>query len=164
MILGLDPSFRATGWVIADDSGLVLNAGCISTTPKKGVRPQHDDLRRIRILRDGLKHLGRSYPITQCSSELLGGSQSSRAARSLGIASALVEASFPWCDIVYVEPRAVKLAMTGNPNASKRMMVNVARRYQSLGQLMDGKTVVACEAIADALGVLVASELVQVRG
>lgn len=94
-LMGVDAGFGKLGWVVADaDEGEVLGFDCIKTTKqsdKRGTRVADDDVRRCKLLRNGLLEAHREYePRAWFVENPSGGSKSSRAARSMGMATALL--------------------------------------------------------------------------
>jgi Holliday junction resolvasome RuvABC endonuclease subunit len=162
MILALDPSLCCTGWVLApakDSPVGELLCGVITTEPapkKQRLYVAEDDAQRAlkvcRALLD-LKVRDRDCLVV---SEQPAGSRHARSASALKlIQGALVGLRVPEEPIRWVTALEAKVALCGRKGASKDQMVEAARRR---GLKMAGNKP-ACEAMADAFAVLLASGL-----
>jgi Holliday junction resolvasome RuvABC endonuclease subunit len=130
-ILGIDPSMNNLGLANAtlDLDTLSIHIDNLSlpqTTSENGktVRKNSDDIRRARILYEGMVSAceGVSFAIA----EVPVGSQSSRAMASYGICCGILAA----CPIplIQVTPMEVKLAAIGEKNAAKDEMIEWAMK------------------------------------
>lgn len=160
MILALDPSLTCFGWLVADESGRVANYGAIVTEPeskKRHIYQGDDDARRAALLIGQLGILVRQYGVTAIASEQPAGSKSAVSAKALGIAMAAVVATAEYAGVEIRWVRAVeaKVALTRSKAATKDRMVEFAKHH---GVAFNG-TKPCREAVADALGVLLASGL-----
>ncbi|QYW02268.1 RuvC-like Holliday junction resolvase [Stenotrophomonas phage Philippe] len=125
-------------------------------TTSKQLRVNSDDLARAKILADGLYEA-----VSDCKAifvEVPVGSQSARAMASYGICvgvlGSLLSRGLP---LIEVTPTEVKIAMTGNKNASKEAMIAAARDlYPKAPWPMKSGQVVASSAehMADAIGAI----------
>jgi len=134
--MGIDIGFVATGWVIVrvGDYSCVIDSGTILTEPatkKTSVRVADSDAERAGIIYRELYNAITLHGPHGIAMELpSGGAQGARANRAMGIATgvggALIAATGLPCE--YVTPQAVKMAMTGQRNASKEQMMHRARQ------------------------------------
>ena len=128
-IVGIDPSLRNFGIVKAtldphtleytvDDLFLVGT----ESQDKKVVRKNSDDLRRGKLLFDGLTEACRGASLA--IAEIPVGSQSARAMASYGVCVGVLAA----CPIplIQVTPTEVKMATVGSKTASKNEMISWA--------------------------------------
>lgn len=84
MIIAIDPSLRATGYVVYDPGEKkIVDSGCIKTEKESGSVIE-DNIRRIRKIVEVIDGKIREYDCNKMWMELIGGSQSASAARGLG--------------------------------------------------------------------------------
>jgi hypothetical protein len=167
-IIGIDPSLRNCGIVKAtldpftleytvDDLILVST----ESQDKKVVRKNSDDLRRGKLLFDGLTEACRGASIA--IAEIPVGSQSARAMASYGVCVGVL-AGCP-IPLIQVIPTEVKMAAVGSKTASKAEMIAWAtekfpaapwltRKFKGKLDLID-----ANEHLADAIGAIEAGLL-----
>jgi Holliday junction resolvasome RuvABC endonuclease subunit len=180
--LGIDPSLTATGWVLVD--GDKITFGCIRTEPeqkKRRIYKCDDTTRRLELILNGINQqvgpqLYKEGVRVAC--EQPAGSQSALAAAALAeVHGALV--AMLWSDSLldgcaWIPARDAKLALTGDKSASKETMIEKARAWFMDCTLTYGASKDdlhrhaepyftelpkrSQEAIADALGVLLASK------
>lgn len=172
--LGIDPSLTATGWILVD--GDRIDFGCIRTKPEQKKRhtfKSDDTTRRLELI---LRALGNACAnrILRCiefACEQPAGAQSAAAASALGeVHGALVGWFFALgvLDRVrWIPARDGKLALAGSVGASKDLMVGKAANFLSVRATREKQMLFSCatkveqEAVADALGVLLASKLMK---
>lgn len=160
-IIGCDPSLRNWGLVKATLDPFTLeytidDLTLIGTEGEAGkvVRKNSDDLRRAKLLFDGLTEAckGASFAFA----EVPVGSQSARAMASYGVCVGVL-ASCP-IPLIQVMPTEVKIAATGFKQAAKEEMIQWAmNKFPAAPWLMrkhKGKMepVAANEHLADAVG------------
>lgn len=166
-VAGMDPSFTNWGTAVGNlclETGYLTQVTTDLQRTEKGkdkqVRVNSDDLRRTEDLArhaftvaDGVKVTFSECPV---------GSQSASAMKSVGIAHGIIGAMRAKGYIVIeVQARAVKKALTGNPNASKADMIAAAMTlYPDAGWTLNkGKPTNNCEHRADAIGAIHAGVL-----
>jgi Holliday junction resolvasome RuvABC endonuclease subunit len=166
-VVGVDPSLRNFGLVRAslelDDMtfqvlGMRLVKSDDEAKQKKTVRKNSDDLRRARILQEGMAAacLEASFAFV----EVPVGSQSARAMASYGICVGVLS-SCP-IPVIEVTPSEVKLAMTGHKTATKDEMIEAAVKNHPdalwLTRKLKGESVLLAENehLADAIGAIMA--------
>ena len=109
-VLAIDPAFNSIGWVFMVD-GELISRGCLHPPkPNAKAGKMEDDFRRAAALCRELNFTVRFYNPDKVCLELPGGCKSSRAARMLGMATALVAAvtNEAQSDTHLVSPFAVK--------------------------------------------------------
>lgn len=131
ILAGIDPSLRNFGMVKGHfevsqgDFGLsdiTLIETSSDNKNKKSVRKNSDDLRRATEIYEGMTDFLTGVDIAFV--EIPIGSQTSRAMTSYGICIGLLaSAKVP---LIQVTPAEVKLAATGNKNATKQQMIDWA--------------------------------------
>jgi Holliday junction resolvasome RuvABC endonuclease subunit len=171
-IIGLDPSLTHTGIAIGeydtDTSGFVVRElRIVVTENEKGklVRQNSDDLRRARMVSEGIRLAcdGALFAV----SEVPTGAQSARAALAFGmVIGILANVAVP---LIQVTPTEVKMAAVGHRQASKEEMIEWAVGKHPLANWMlherNGKThkkgdlMNANEHLADAVAVVEAGML-----
>lgn len=126
-VLGIDMAFENMGLVFAEVD--VMTCEVVSVTglklvktqkgkDSKQVRKSSDDLRRARELHQAIVEASRGVGLAMA--EVPGGSQSARAAKTLGIATGVLASV--QCPLIEVSPDEVKLASVGSKTASKEDM------------------------------------------
>lgn len=154
-IMAYDPSLTGWGWVILKVDGTVVACGCIKTEPQnkvRRIRKGDDDIRRISEINNILLRRIRHHKVSYFLSELPHGSQSSSAAKMIGITSAVAQTQAQVLDIPiewYSEGDAKK-ALLGKISATKAETIEaidnqyavpwMAHKYQN-------------EAVADAMAI-----------
>lgn len=163
----MDPSY--TNWGTAEgqlclDTGVLTDVMTDLQSTKKGkdkqVRTNSDDLRRCEDLAAHAFTVGGRVKVV--FSECPVGSQSANAMKSVGVAHGIVGAMrAKGIIVIEVQARAVKKALTGNPNASKADMIEAAMAlYPNAGWTFHkGKPTNNCEHRADALAAIHAGVL-----
>jgi len=158
MLLSVDAGFKKLGWAVFD-KGVPVAWGIIKTekSTKKTTRMADDNAYRCgQIARKLLQIIG-NYKCTGIVGELpSGGSKSSSAARSMGLATGIagtlvgiLDLPAEWCT-----PGEVKIAVTGKVKASKdEVMDGIRGRFS---QCDFPKTKTGFEDIADACGAYLA--------
>jgi Holliday junction resolvasome RuvABC endonuclease subunit len=128
IIAGLDPSLSNFGMAKGklEDNFFALEhlhlAQTESTKNKKQVRVNSDDLNRAKLLHTATMQFLKGVDIVAI--EIPVGSQSARAMASYGICVGIISSiKIP---IIQVTPAEVKLAATGNKNATKKQMIDWA--------------------------------------
>jgi len=180
--LGIDPSLTATGWILVD--GDRIDFGCIRTKPEQKKRhtfKSDDTTRRLELILRGLWDAQATTKLGSVRLDIEFACEQPAGARSAAAASALSEvhgALVGWFfalgmldRVRWVPARDGKLALGGEVSACKAEMMDQARRWLSkrtapCGELKyeiayDDLTKVEQEAVADALGVLLASKLMK---
>lgn len=121
--------------------------------PKRGSKAG-DELRRARHIHSEM--LRNCVGMDMCAAEVPSGSQSAKAARSLGIVVGVL-AAHP-IPMIEVSQHDVKMAAVGNPRASKDQMIDWAvSLYPDLNWPIKSNGVIIkgrAEHLADAIGVL----------
>jgi len=138
-VVGLDPSLTHTGIAIGEydtDTGgfAVKELRLVVTENEKGklVRQNSDDLRRARMVSEGIRLAceGALFAV----SEIPSGAQSERAALAFGmVIGILANLSVP---LIQVTPSEVKMAAVGHRQASKEEMIAWAVRKHPLANWM----------------------------
>lgn len=166
-VAGMDPSY--TNWGTAEgqlclDTGILTDVMTDLQTTKKGkdkqVRVNSDDLRRSEDLAAHAFLVGERVRVV--FSECPVGSQSANSMKSVGVAHGIVGAlRAKGIIVIEVQAKAVKKALTGNPNASKADMIEAAMTiYPDAGWTFhQGKPTNNCEHRADAIGAIHAGVL-----
>ncbi len=93
-IMANDPSIQAWGWVVVSSTGIVVDAGCIKTSPsnkKLRTRKGDDRVRRITEINTELIRVIEEYEVSLLISELPHGSQSAVAAIMIGISTGVMQ-------------------------------------------------------------------------
>lgn len=157
MILSLDLAFRNTGYIIYDEkSKLIVKHGVIKTNKsKEKMSPVIDDINACKIVTQELYDLIENNKINTIITEMPTGSQSSRSAKALGMATAILIAITTIkkdINFEFYTPTEVKIALTNNKNATKDDMMDAARREYSYYTFPKQKG--QFEHIADSCGVL----------
>jgi Holliday junction resolvasome RuvABC endonuclease subunit len=131
-IIGIDPALRNTGLAIADydlvTGKLRITHVELAKTDKgkegKVVRKSSDDLSRARIIVEEIRRVVLIHKPNIAVAEVPGGCQSARGAFSNGICcGVLASLTLP---LIEVSPMEVKIASTGNKNASKDAIIQWA--------------------------------------
>ena len=166
-VAGMDPSY--TNWGTAEGqlcmvTGMLTDVTTDLQRTAKGkdkqVRVNSDDLRRCEDLASHAFLIGERVKVV--FSECPVGSQSANAMKSVGVAHGIVGAlRAKGIIVIEVQARAVKKALTGNPNASKADMIKAAMDlYPNAGWTWHrGKPTDNNEHRADALGAIHAGVL-----
>lgn len=169
-IVGIDPSLRNFGIVVAEldietmefkilDMRLVESED--DAKKAKTVRKNSDDLRRAKLLHEGMIEMCKGASIAFV--EVPVGSQSARAMASYGICIGVLAA----CPIPMIQltPTEVKLAMTGEKTATKDEMIEAAVAAHPEAKWMTRKVkgeislIASNEHLADATGAITAGLL-----
>lgn len=150
-ILGIDAGFAACGAALLgireDGEHQVTWCDSIKTRPeakKRNVYQADDDARRIAEITDWIVTIIGDHRPQLVAVELpTGGSKSSRAARSMGMATGLVVATLTFLEVGYlvVTPDQVKQAVTGKRQASKQQVMDAARLRWPIAPWSDTKWV-----------------------
>ena len=93
-ILTNDPSITAWGWAVVTPRGKVIKVGCIKTKPmhkKLRIREGDDRVRRIKEINSVLLKVIKKQNVKFILGELPAGSQSSVAAKAIGIVTAILQ-------------------------------------------------------------------------
>lgn len=133
-LIGIDVGFSNMGILVMKVPELeMVQWDVIQTQPQnkvKGIRKLDDDMERVKQLSLGLREVcykfqNENIKFMAVAEMPHGGAQSSRAARAMGISSAVAVSVFSMCEIPieFVYPQDAKLALTGNKNASKDDMI-----------------------------------------
>ncbi len=160
-IMGIDPSFRATGVALAHyhldtDRIEVTSLHLLKTekTKTKTVRRSSDDLACATHLFTELHRLRTEHQPVITLAEVPSGTQNARSSWALGITLGVL-ASFP-APLVELTAMEVKRGFTGNKTASKEAMIQSATElHPELPWVMHrGAFANKNEHLADAVGVL----------
>lgn len=169
-ILGLDPSFSATGYVIitgSKKSAKIVEAGWIPTMRDKGISVTFDDIGRIYQIVLELNALVTRYSPYLICTEVPLGSQSASAAKSLAIAKGIVATVCALRNITsrFINPLSVKLAVCGKRKAEKWEVIEAVENiYPSVKKLKgrlnrNGRFTLMHEARCDAIAVVLATTI-----
>jgi len=126
MIMSVDQGFSNYAYTLWDGYKHV-KSDLIQTRKETGGRVSTDMIRRHEIISSGLSQVMKDNRITLLIGEMPGfGAQSSSAAVAMTMASAItltlcLEHNIP---TIWHTPREIKRCFTGNPNASKKDMMN----------------------------------------
>lgn len=156
MILSLDLSFSATGYVIFEDNK-VVTTGVIKVPSKMHEKKQHNFNLRTGYLAENIKLLFDQYPISEVYFEDL---ISSKSANALKVLTACKTIVITLCTIKAVKykqvlPKTMKKCITNDANATKDQIIDeINRLYPSALNPKDPKY--KQEAIADSIGIYVA--------
>lgn len=172
LLIGIDPSLCCTGWITLDGDRIAF--GAVVTEPeqkKRHVYKSDDTTRRLVLILDAIDDATDQLGVPQVACEQPAGAQSAAAASALGeVHGALVGLFRSWGlldDVRWIPASDGKRALTGHKSASKRAMIEAADRWLCAGGYVNARhefaalTKRAREAVADALGVLLASGLVK---
>ena len=162
-VLVVDAAFTHVGAAViglgADpEDDRLLEWACVKTeksAAKKGVRVANDDAERCAEVFREMRDLVRRWKVAAMVAELPGGSQSARAARCLGAATAIMAcvAEAFGLPAVWTDESSGKLAFVKSRAATKEQMIAAAKavwRSRKVEQRLEGP---ACklEHVADAL-------------
>jgi len=162
-LLSLDISFTNTGWTVFE-KGTIIACGNIVTekSKHKTLRVSSDDNMRTASFARQLHDIILEYDVVGVVGEMpTGGSKSSKAAKCMAKASAIVVTV---CELMLVptewtDPKSVKIALTGKETATKLQMMAAARKkYKGKGDHLFPKAKKYFEHIADSIGVYEASK------
>jgi Holliday junction resolvasome RuvABC endonuclease subunit len=141
-VLGIDMAFENMGLVCAEVDMMtcevvdVTDLKLVKTEKgkdSKQVRKSSDDLRRARELQQAISEASSVAGLAMA--EVPGGSQSARAAKTLGIATGVLASV--QCPLIEVSPEEVKLASVGKKTASKEEMRQWAfEKHPNAGWMM----------------------------
>lgn len=138
-VVGIDPAFSNVGFALGNidiesNSVTMTDVTLIRTKSDKTWegRKSADDLRRAQEIHDQLHAIINQTGAEYAFIEIPQGTQSARAAWSLGIVLGLIASiNIP---IIQVSARDVKIRVTGNPKATKREMIDWAmKRHPDVG-------------------------------
>jgi len=155
VIMAFDPSLTGWGWVVVRIDGTVLSCGCIKTSSEnkvRRIRKGDDDVRRIAEINVAILHQISYHKVTYLLSELPHGSQSSAAAKTVGITAAVGQTLAQALDIPiewYSEGDSKK-ALLGKISATKQETID------AIDKLYDfpwPKHEYQKEAVADAMSI-----------
>lgn len=155
----MDPSLKAFGYVVYDDSSnKILEAGCIRTDKaKKGEKKvTDDDAERLHYIAETLKDILGRFRVDQIHAEIPIGAQSFNAAKALYGVRAIVLSIHVFLGIPLNVFRAkdIKASLTGDVNAEKdAVYAAVLEKYPSIREHCEGVTKDKKEAISDAMAV-----------
>lgn len=162
MILAIDPSLTATGWVRCEfeHGELIVHAkGCIRTKPsakKLRLRKGDDDHRRIGVIWRELRAAAKGCSAI-ASEQPAGFAKGARAARAVAMSLAVVSClgQADGREVLWFQPAEAKRAATGKATASKAEVRDAAVAHTPT--LLAGLTAEPeREAVADALSVAMA--------
>lgn len=161
-VLGMDPSLRNWGLVLGN---LDLDTGSFDIKAMQLVQPENlkgkqvrnnsNDLHLARHLVDSMSALTNMAQVIFVEVPI--GSQSARAMASYGICIGILGAlQATGKQVIEVTPTEVKVAMTGNKNATKQQMIAAATSaYGGASWPMYKNAYTAkCEHLADAVGAI----------
>ena len=132
MIMSVDQGFSNYAYTLWDGRKYI-KSDLIQTRKETGGRVSTDMIRRHEIISSGLSQVMKDNRIILLIGEMPGfGAQSSSAAVAMTMASAItltlcLEYNIP---TIWHTPRDIKKCFTGNPNASKKDMMNEACKRQ----------------------------------
>ena len=159
-VLGVDPALKnvgmAAGYLDLDNMTFSIeNLDLVKTSPSnsKTTRKNSDDLERCRVLHQGLQAFSKDAEIAFV--EMPVGSQSARAMMSYGACMMLIASlKIP---VIELTPREVKVAATGDQNATKRDLIDWGWSVapDASGWRVKGKRLIdENEHMADAIGAI----------
>jgi Holliday junction resolvasome RuvABC endonuclease subunit len=166
----------ASGWIAIDQTRGTITFGCIKTAPeqkKRGIFKSSDTTRRLELILDGalFPHLPELMAeSSRIACEQPAGAQSASAASALGeVHGAFVGALWHaglLAQTSWVAARDAKKALCGSYGASKGDMMRrgaewLMQRQQGAADAFSTLPKYAAEAIADALGCILAAGLVK---
>jgi len=132
-IMAFDPSLTGWGWVVVKIDGTVLSSGIIKTEPEnkvRRIRKGDDDVRRIYEINHILLRRIRRHRVNYLISELPHGSQSSSAAKMIGMTSAIAQTLAQTLDlpIEWYSEGDSKQALLGKTTATKQETIDAIDR------------------------------------
>lgn len=151
MILSLDPSFRAFGWALIDETNnTIVKCGKISvdknatkTTYKSKILTNYmNDQVMIKKITSTLDELIKDNNIKLIYTEIPIGSRSARASECLAMVKSLVVgvASLNNCFINPLAPGTIKASLTKNSQATKEdIYQEVIKKFPNLSNFLIGK-------------------------
>lgn len=150
LVLGLDLAFRNTGYIFYD--GGPLDGGVITTKKEKGYVID-SDIQGCLDLAEGLRTLLERNPDYVVVEIPTGASISSRASRSMGLATGVAVAVLG--DPVWISPAETKklIKSIDEPDPKKRMSIFITQKFPDFNQSIKGK-----EHVLDALGAVLVAE------
>jgi len=159
-VLGVDPALKnvgiSSGFLNLENMSFSIDrVDLFKTEPSKSktTRKNSDDLERCRVLYQGLSNAAAGAEIAFV--EMPVGSQSARAMMSYGACMMLIATlRIP---VIELTPREVKVAATGDANATKREMIDWAfnKMPDAEGWRVKGKRLIdENEHMADAIGAI----------
>ena len=154
-ILTNDPSITAWGYAIINNTGRVIDAGCIKTAPeqkKRRIRKGDDTVRRVSEINKVLLNLIKSYNVCYILSELPHGSQNASAAVMIGIVTGIAQTMSDVLNLPiewYSEGDSKKAVLNKQAATKKEMITAISRLYD----VPWTGTKYIDEAVADALAV-----------
>lgn len=160
-VAGIDIGFRNTGVSIFDvDRGSMklIDSECFRSKKVKGSKDYvaEQNAHSIREVLVPVVKFIRDYKVQMLVIELpTGGAKSSSAARALGIATCMAVAltMLAGCEYMYVAPRDVKIATTGDQYAEKNDIIKAMEtKFPGILKHKKGKR----EHIADSIGCVIA--------
>jgi len=160
-IIGIDLGFAATGIVIYDITADKLVKAVTVRTQKdntrKGLRTADDDMRRCIEMVAPIRRCLEEFPGLVAVELPSGGTQSSRAARAMGMATGMLGGILGCIDrpVEYYTPGECKKVMTGDRNASKAKVEGAV--VDRFGSAVFGKTKTMREHQVDAAAAVVAA-------
>jgi crossover junction endodeoxyribonuclease RuvC len=164
IVLGIDPSFCATGLAaigLSPTGERILETGVIRTAPqhkKRHILVGDDDARRVTEIAQGIDAWIRKYAPVAIVVEAPAGSKHARAARALALSvgTVITTAVLRGIPLVQVQPLDVKRAVCGRKNAAKEEMIAaVEQRFPEVKWPSPASVV---EHAADAIGAVLAGE------
>ena len=161
-IMGIDVGFGNMGIVVVNNNDIVYYQ-TISTKPagkKKKVSVADDDARRTDTLYLGLREVIDEYkPVVAFVESPTGGSQSSRAARTMGMGSSAVWCALSEKQIPYeqISPRTSKKMVAGSSRAQKEEIQEVVLDYFNWPDTIHKEDKNRTEHVCDAAGVILAA-------
>lgn len=161
IVAGIDIGFAHTGislFAVANQTMEYLDSECYTTKKVKGSKASvaQQDADRILLMITSVIDYLKSANVDLVIIELpVGGARSSRSARALAISTAM-SVFIPYhlgCKYIFVTPREVKLATTGNPNAEKKDIIKaMGILFPNILKHNKGKQ----EHISDSIGCVIA--------
>ena len=159
-LLGIDPGFANTGYVLAQYDGEeldLLEMGVICTAPAQKKVPKYEDkVRRLLKINEQLlfKMLHADAVCAEAMSFTPNASSSAKVAMVWGVIASCLEGR----PLVQRQPQEIKEAVCGVKSASKaKVETALSRRFEDMYDLLSGVSASRREHPIDALGAIVAS-------
>jgi Holliday junction resolvasome RuvABC endonuclease subunit len=159
MILALDPSISATGWVIYDPiEKTILTVGAYKQRPEAGVSKTQVKINHQRNYAEWLLGVVNQFSVTKIVCEFPHGSQSSAAAWALSMVTSVVSTVAITKEIpvkFYLESQVKKFLLDKAKRVTKSEITNyVLAIFPEISYIPDMNVKYKREAISDALAVL----------
>jgi len=161
-VIAIDPSLRNWGMALFD-SGKLVDLILVETKNRRKMPKSWSDLYAAREIYEAFSEVCFRFSPDYVVAEIPYGAQSSRGAIAMGVAIGVISTYPEYSELVKVTPREVKLALTGNANATKQEMIDAAyglypegpwRKHKLKGEMV--LTQGSNQHMADAVGAYIA--------